>query len=130
MEALQKNKEEFYYPIKKDFVVYIDQDTIYVFRDFVTNIKVEYKTKNLEDLQDKDNNQVNMEDFMEGKITYLIPEHGTLNKNNFEHVNNKHIIRQLTDFNLPNQILKIMKLPILECEERKTFNLKKVEMTF
>ena len=130
MEALQNNKKEFYYPIKKDFIVYINQDTIYVFRDFLTNIEANYNTQTFEDLQDKENNQVNMEDFMKGKITYLIPEHGSLNKNNFELVNSKHIIRQLTDFNLPNQIFKIMKLPILECEERKTFNLKKVEMTF
>ena len=127
MSALQENKTEFYYPIKKDFLIYLDQDNLYIFQDFIKDIQPTFSNKIVD--QQKDN-VINMNDFLNGTLSFNIPINSEINTKEYQLVNNKNVIRQINEFNLPNHIFKILKLPTLEFNNFNNDIRKKVIMSF
>lgn len=130
MNALEEDKKEFYYSIKKEFIICIQDDKIYIFRYEPSNLDIKYDTKI--EYDNNLNQKISLENFINGKIEYFIPNNSKINNNKLETINNKHLLRQINNFNLPNQILKNFELPVLEYTDGKIANLnhKKIIMTF
>jgi hypothetical protein len=103
IEALKDNKSEFYYPIKKGYILYLNDKEIIIFEDCLENINISNTSINDSFFENYHVYDINFQDILNGEINYITPYIEDV-------INNKNIIRKINNFNLPNQLLKNLKL--------------------
>lgn len=108
IEALNNKKSDFYYPIKKGYIVYLNNKEIIIFEDFIKNISTSVTIKDNLFFENCKKCDINFKDILNGEISYITPH---LEDNLImDIINNKNIIRKINNFNLPNQLLKNLNL--------------------